>query len=866
MDQKSKQKKEKNKSKKNGPDTVYLVPHTHYDAIWVFTKEDYFYINIDLILNKVIELLDTTDDYKFVIEQTFLLEEVERRFPHLFEKIQKYVKEGRIEIASGEYLMADTMLPQEETLIREILCGKSYVKEKFGVDVPVMWQADSFGLNAQLPQIYKKCGYDYLAFRRGCPQNRPTEFLWEGLDGTKILSHWMPFGYRAGLDLEKLDESYKKLKRLAATDQILMPSGSGVTMPQLETSEAVTRYNKKHQTKIIISTPSAFFRALEKKAKDMVVRKGEMYCGRFSEVFPDCASSRIWLKQSLRRYENKLLRYEKMASLLSLLDGDSFNGKNRHELEDLWKKVLFLAFHDVVPGTGMDAGYDEVTNNLFFLKTKLSYLTSGALRNLVEADSDGESQADVAVFNSLSWDVKNWVEVDLTFEKGQVKRIEALKNGGEEIDVEIIRFTRYGDDSLRYARVGFFADVPALGYRTYWVVEKKTKKQDHKNYIRITGNTIETPHLKVRFSPSTGLIDIIKGRKKICSGNELVIEEETGDLYYHRQTLEKPIKTESGEGIKYGVFRSKNFWIDKSLLRRVINFESEYFALRWPYRLTGKLNPLIWRHKSMIVSKKIIVYRDLPRVDFITTIENKHPMIRLRVKFSTGTQIPEYQCETQFGTVTRDTNQYYYNPEWWFEKPTGIFPSIRWIDYSDGKDGLTLMNRGNPENEVRDGDIYLTLLRGVSMLSSEGKSGPVIPVPDAMELKEYTFKYSAYPHRGDWKKAGSYRQGYEFNCNLKAVQLCRENKFMRERSFLKIEPGNILMTALKPSLDMEGIIIRFYEASGVKTEAVLSLFKKPERIAMTNMLEQELEELGMDGNNIKVNLDPFEIMTIKAVF
>jgi hypothetical protein len=28
---------------------VYLVPHTHYDAIWVFTKEDYFYINIELI-------------------------------------------------------------------------------------------------------------------------------------------------------------------------------------------------------------------------------------------------------------------------------------------------------------------------------------------------------------------------------------------------------------------------------------------------------------------------------------------------------------------------------------------------------------------------------------------------------------------------------------------------------------------------------------------------------------------------------------------------------------------------------------------------------------------------------------------------
>ena len=156
------------KKKAEGKDTIYLVPHTHYDAIWSFTKEDYFYINMLLILKEVAELVEKTD-YKFLIEQTFLLEELERRYPELFSKITKQIKEGKIEVADGEYLMADTMLPDGETLIREILIGKRYVKEKFGVDVPVMWQADSFGLNAQLPQIYKKSGYKYVAFRRGIP-------------------------------------------------------------------------------------------------------------------------------------------------------------------------------------------------------------------------------------------------------------------------------------------------------------------------------------------------------------------------------------------------------------------------------------------------------------------------------------------------------------------------------------------------------------------------------------------------------------------------------------------------------------------------------------------------------------------------
>jgi len=71
-----------------------------------------------------------------------------------------------------------------------------------------MWQVDRFGKNAQLPQIYKKSGYRYVAFRSGCPERKPSEFLWEGLDGTKIIAHWMPLGFMAGFDLNQLEKKY----------------------------------------------------------------------------------------------------------------------------------------------------------------------------------------------------------------------------------------------------------------------------------------------------------------------------------------------------------------------------------------------------------------------------------------------------------------------------------------------------------------------------------------------------------------------------------------------------------------------------------------------------------------------------------
>lgn len=846
-------------------DVIYLVPHTHYDAIWVFTKEDYFYINIDLILKKVIDLLEKTTDYKFLIEQVYLLEEVERRYPEIFKKIKEYIRKGRIEIADGEYLMADTMLPQEETLIREILIGKRYIKEKFGVDVNVMWQADSFGLNAQLPQIYRKCGYKYVAFRRGCPENKPSEFIWEGLDGTRIIAHFMPLGYRAGLDLRKIESSYRKLKRVAATNHILMPSGSGVTMPQEETIDVVRDWNKKHRSVMKIATPSEFFKAIEKYANKLPIRRGEMYSGRYSEVFPDVASSRIWLKKNLRRYENLLMCFERFATIYSLMD--SYTAE---ELMDCWKKVLFLAFHDVVPGTGMDTGYAEVRQHIGFLNTQLTYLMPRILKSIAEMDAEDEDYGDVIVFNPLSWDVSNWVEVDLNFDEGQVSNIEGLKCGNEEIDVEVIRFRRYEDESLSYARIGFVANVPALGYKVYKIMERKPKRRSD-GFIRIVGNTIENRYFKVRFSPENGLIEIFKEESAeqggICRGNELVIEEEIGDLYYHKETMGIPLKTESGEGIKYGSFRVKNFWIEKSPLRRVINIETDYFSLRWPYRLTDKLKPMMWRHKFISFKKRIIVYRDIPRIDFITTVDNNHPRVRVRVKFSTPIKCPEYVCDTQFGAITRKTNQYYFKPKDWKEQPSGVYPTLRWMDYSDGEKGITVINKGTPENEVRDQDVYITLLRSVDMLSSDGKAGPVIPVPDARELKRYVFRYAVYPHEGNWIEAKSYKQGYEFNYDLIALQIPRANKYRLKRSFLKIEPDNVVLTALKRAEDGDGIIVRFYEATGVETKATITFFKKLKEVEVVNMIEERDEEFDkevkVEGNTIITELNPFEVVTLR---
>ncbi len=845
-------------------DVIYVVPHTHYDAVWVFTKEDYFYINIDFILKKVIEIMEKHPEYKFLIEQTFLLEEIENRYPELFEKIRKYVKEGRIEIADGEYLMPDTMLPQEETLVREILVGKWYLRKKFGFEAVVMWQADGFGLNAQLPQIYTKSGYRYVAFRRGYSERSPSEFLWEGLDGTRIIAHSFPLGYRAGLYISGFEDSYRVLKECAFGNHILMPSGSGSTPPQEEVIDAVERWNRTHESsEMKIATPVEFFREVEKYADKLPVRKCEMYCGKYSPVFPDTSSSRIWIKMNQRELESGLLTLERFDTISHLICGF----RQEEEIENCWKKILFNAFHDVIPGTGADDGYTEVKYNIDFLRVKIPHLLNDTIEEILKC-CDGEYSGDFVVFNPLSWEVENWVEVDLSFDKGKVKEIRGVKSGKEERKVEVIKESRYYDGSVRYAKIGFVAKVPPLGFRTYRIIEYEPAG-DSKD-LKEKANVVSNKFFNVYYSPENGLIMVFKdGEEIFVEGNEIVIDSEAGNLYHHIEDIDTPVHTEGGEGIRFGRFDVENISVERTPLRFIINVATRYYSLIWPYRLTDKWKPVFWRHNYITINKKIIIYKDLPRIDFITVIDNRHPRTRIRARFKTKISNDCYACETQFGTVSRRTNMYYFNPEGWAETPSGVYPSLRWIDYSDGSKGLTIVNRGNPENEVRDNYVYITLLRSVDLLS-HGKEGPVIPVPDAMELKRYEFHYSAYPHEGDWKRAKSYRIGYEFNYRLIPYQVSVDKKLPESMSFVRVTPDSVILTALKTGVKAEDneAVIRVYEAEGEGKEVKIEFFKEVESVKELNLIEDEVEgrTFEVDGNTVKFRIGEFEIVTFKVKF
>ncbi len=945
---------------------IYLVPHTHYDAIWVFNKEDYFHINIEFILNKAVELMKANSEYKFTIEQTYLLEQVEANYPSLFADITKLTKEKRMEIAGGQYLMSDVMLPHGETLIRQILKGKRYIKDKFDQDVIVGWGADEFGFNAQWPQILLGCGYKYFAFRRGADESKPSEFWWEGLDGSRILSHWMPLGYRAGLDLTQIEKSYKELENLAATHHIFMPSGSGVTPPQPETVDTVRKWNanseidnpghhnnnvvtsslvsgtdtptivhnKAKKPRILISTPSEYFSNLERDQNEsnLMTRKGEMYSGRFSEVFPDCTSSRMWIKQGVREYENLLLTLERWHALSELegVDHDVFD-----RLKNYWNRLLFMSMHDALPGTGIDEVYNEIRQSFKSDFGPIRGLIVHCLLNLLSHFCKGSDQ-DLVVFNSHAWKVKDWVECVLEFDEGKIRGVshltstdaqsqkvrnknkDSINEEKNRIDIEIIDCSPYPDGSVQTVKIGFIAEIPPLGYKLYRIVPGENSSSErilsHSTTFRNGSN------FDISVNPENGLLSVSKDGKDYFKGNEILLEEELGDLYYHRDNLGL-LKSETGEGVKYGSFKCDSFGVLEGKLTYHITLKSKYYALRWPYRLTHKLKPIMYRHNFVDIEKEFIVYKSLDRIDFVTHIYDRHPHSRLRVKFRTPCSSNDYWCGTQFGAIRRKTNLYYNkNESGWIERPSGVFPSLDWIDYSGNEEeiecakiGISVMHRGIPPHEVRDNSIYLTLLRSIMVLSADGIMGPCIPTPDAAEMIPYTFRYSVLPHEGSWREIGTYKRAMEFNMPLMAIHLgesevlqhiIKENivdsKVSVDRlqnyqhSFLEVQPRNVILSTLKlderdvdDKNDNRSLIVRIYETEGVATEnASLIFYRQIKSAVIIDLLENEIQKIPIlvtysesqdnsahdrydawiEGNIVRMSIGAFKIVSLKVNF
>ncbi|MBD1884506.1 alpha-mannosidase [Microcoleus vaginatus] len=170
---------------------IYLVGHAHLDLAWLWPVPETWEA-AQRTFESVLKLQSEFPDLIFCHSTPALYAWMEEHRPDLFAAIKKQVAAGCWEVIGGMWVEPDLNLISAESMVRQVLYGQRYAKEKFGELMRVAWLPDTFGFGWQLPQILRQGGVDYFVTQK-LRWNDTTEFphgvfWWEGLDGTKIFS------------------------------------------------------------------------------------------------------------------------------------------------------------------------------------------------------------------------------------------------------------------------------------------------------------------------------------------------------------------------------------------------------------------------------------------------------------------------------------------------------------------------------------------------------------------------------------------------------------------------------------------------------------------------------------------------------
>jgi alpha-mannosidase len=750
--------------------------------------------------------------------------------------------------------MHDNNMPSGESTVRQYLFAKRYFREKLGYDVTTGWGLDTFH-NAQMPQILNLAGMKSYWFQRGVPGiETPSEFNWQSIDGSQIPAFWLPISYaplhnipHSPADFERMVTGrFAQLDRYTrGTERVLM-AGADVWEPEEHLPEMLAQFNRSEKAPFALrfAVPSEFESVVARR-RDLPIVKGEL-----NPVFQGIYSTRIEVKQAMRELERMLTTAEKLSVLGDWLG----TAPDRQMQERAWEPVLFNQAHDLASGVMVDKVYDDSMMAYSHSRRLAVEMLREGMERLVSRIRTAGPGIPVVVFNSLGWPRSDVAETDVALSDAGVQSLGLVDPEGKAVPVQFLRTERNADGGLRFARIAFVArDVPAIGYAVYRAVPNAAPASSHaapagQGTSHEDRGTIENEFYKASFDLWTGDMTSLVLKEsgwEVLAGpaNVVAREYDGGDFWELYGTL---------NGGRLTAMHKKIGLPRPSLTQRSSDFVGGSGSTRngpvfSEFRIA---HPFGKNH----FTTRVRLYRGLRRIDINTQIVNQEEFVRYRVLFPTSIASGAATHEIPFGAIERPAEQ--------------ESPAQNWVDYGDGKRGVTLLNVAMPGNNVASGTMMLSLLRSTRLISYGYIGGfePGVGSDTALGIgKRYTLDYGLVPHAGDWRDALSWRSGLELNQPLIAqVAANHEGDLPARWGMLEISQPNVVLSALKPAQDGSWVV-RVYEASGRPARDVRLAFRPGLSAAETsNLIEDSTGQLDMRNGDLRFDLRAYEIATFKV--
>ena len=801
--------------------TGHLIGHAHIDLAWLWRWEETVHDIAPQTFLGTLARMKKMPGLTFAQSQPAVYEAIEKAYPALFNEIRKAVHDGTWIPVGGMWAEPDLNMPDGESLARQFLYGKRYFLEKFGVDVRVGWNPDSFGHNGQLPQILDKAGIKFYVFERCAPEKKPI-FWWEGKNGSKILSYVPPGWYLVNLK-QGLNDIFKDIAVQTPLKDFLVLYGEGDHGggPRNSDIESIKKFKAdKNHPKLEFSDPEEYFKKIAVSGVTFPVVNNEL-----NFTFPACYTTQAATKKFNRLAENLLLSTEKFSAF-AVASGRRDYYPER-DLDEAWKIVLRNQFHDILDGSSIGPVYDEargyykdaLERGKRALEFSLECLTNGI-------DTRGEG-IPVVVYNPLFWERTEPVTAVVSVpSKDSLRSIKVLDNAGKEIPVQITGSLEQ-DGLTRLTFIFIASKVPSFGYKLFRAIPCD-KPTEFPSSLSIFPFSLENEFFKVLLDEKTGWITSIADKKE---GREVL----SGPANVLQAIVDEPASMSAWElGLK------DTFWNIGDGARIEVTEQG-------PVRSKLQVRTSF---RSSVFEQDIILYAGVPRIDCFLSFDWQERNLMIKAAFPVAVKNAGAECEIPFGSITRPADGQ-------------EVPALKWVDVSDGSGqyGVSLLNDCKYGFDIKGNVMRLSVIHGATSPDPEADRG------------RHEVLYSLYPHSRTWKEAHTTRRGMELNNPLiPVVAMDHKGEWPSERSFIRVSPENVVLSAMKKEMGYYGrnLVLRLYETHGRATEAVVEFpwavaFEETDLIERPMAIKRSGTNPQPKAGSVSVALAPFEIKTIKVV-
>ena len=813
--------------------TLYFDANAHIDAAWLWRDKETIEVCTNTF-NSVENMMNARADFTYTQSAAAYYDWMERSSPETFKNMQKRVREGRWEITGGMWVEPDCNLPSGESWARHLLYSKRYFKEKFGTDVKVGWNPDSFGYNANMPMFYNEAGIDaFVTQKIGWNETNVFPhrvFWWKSADNSKILSYF-PYDYVNEIkDPFQLVDWMRQFEANTGFRKMMILFGVGDHGggPSLDMMARIDKLRDLFIYPRIEFGNTANYLSwlrLQDLAK-IPVWNDELYL----EYHQGTYTTQAKMKERNRTSEVLLTNAEKLSSLAT------FFGKpyRADDIESAWRLTLFNQFHDILPGSGIRENYVDANEKYDEVEAIGTHELTQSLATIAKSvnTSTVKKGMPIVIFNSLGWQRADIARFALP--QADESDYAVFDANGKEIPSQTVRLGRFNREILF-----FVSSVPSIGYRVFEL--RKQSPSPRKNELRITESKLENKFFTLKFDGQTGwlasIIDKRNGKELLAGpGNELQLLED------------KPRAWDAWNigltGTKYPSTFRKAEIVEKGPVRIVLRLTRDYLKPGTKKDFPTEDFP------NSFFTQDLVLYNDLDRIDFVTNIDWWEEKTMLKVAFPLTVQDSVATYEIPYGTIERSTQS---RNSW--EAAKSEVPAQRWADVSTAEYGVSLLNRSKYGYDIKGNTMRLSLLRSPKW-------------PDATaDRGKHTIEYSLYPHEKGWQEASTVRVGYEYNVPLMTMATdAHTGSLPTELSFVDLQSPNLILTSIKKAEDSDAWVVQWYEWMGIDCWAELRLPKNVRKAVSSDFLERDGEPFEVRGNTVTVNTKKNSTRTIKVWF